>query len=314
MYDFHGFLEELSTESGIRFKLISDEGIEIFNSLGEYKESQCFTISIQLGAQKAQLSINRERESCTSLLKYSIERKYKELYFLKEQMIVDLIEGTGVTADIVDSTLPFLSKEAALFLISLEGSVYDAMGILKQLYQEDSAVTVLYRDNLLMVGSFEEVDEHARSIKESINSELYSSCYISYSNIKKGSCSLKEAYEDAMECMVIGKKYDLKDQVFNAESMILERAVYNISEKAKKEMLHRFEKKFSGFDHDTLTTIEEFIKCSLNISEAAKKLYIHRNTLIYRLDKIAKDTGYDIRNFKQAAIFNMAFLIWKESR
>ena len=61
-----------------------------------------------------------------------------------------------------------------------------------------------------------------------------------------------------------------------------------------------------------LNTIEEFISCDLNISEAAKNLYIHRNTLIYRLDKIAKDTGYDIRNFRQAATFTIAFLIWKE--
>nr|WP_241393066.1 helix-turn-helix domain-containing protein [Clostridium tetanomorphum] len=74
----------------------------------------------------------------------------------------------------------------------------------------------------------------------------------------------------------------------------------------------RFSYKFDHFDGEIITTIEEFIKSDLNISDAAKKLFIHRNTLIYRLDKIYKETGFDIRNFKEASVFIIAFLVWKE--
>lgn len=314
MYNFNGFLQELSSETGIKFNLISQEGMEMFNSLEGIKASQCITTQISLGKQSASLITEIENEKCTSLLKYTIERKYNELYYLKEQLIIDILEGTGVATEVVDNTLPFLLKEATLFLISVEGSLYEALNALKQLYDEESAVTIIYRDSLLMIGSFEEVDEHAKSIKESITSDLFSKCYISYANVPKGTCNLKSAYEDAKECLVIGKKYDIKDQIFDSASMIFEKAVYNISPKAKKELLDRFQSKFSSFDQDIINTIEEFVRCGLNISEAAKKLYIHRNTLIYRLDKISKDTGYDIRDFKQAAIFIIAFLIWKESR
>lgn len=61
-----------------------------------------------------------------------------------------------------------------------------------------------------------------------------------------------------------------------------------------------------------INTIDEFVKTGLNISESARKLYIHRNTLIYRLDKIKKETGFDIRNFKEATVFITAFLVWRE--
>lgn len=314
MYNFNDFLQELSSETDIKFKLVSEEGIDMFNSLESIKASQCITTEISLGKQNAKLITEIEKENCTSLLKYTIERKYSEFYYLKEQLIVDLLEGKGVAAEVVDNTLPFLLKGSTLFLISVGGSLYEALSVLKQLYMEENAVTIIYRDSLLMIGNFEEVEEHAKSIKDAITSDLYSKCYISYANVPKDTFNLKSAYEDAKECLVIGRKYDIKDQIFDSESMIFERAIYNINPKAKKELLDRFQSKFNLFDQDIINTIEEFVRCGLNISEAAKNLYIHRNTLIYRLDKISKDTGYDIRDFRQAAIFIIAFLIWKESR
>ena len=66
------------------------------------------------------------------------------------------------------------------------------------------------------------------------------------------------------------------------------------------------------FDNEMIRTIEVFFRCGLNLSDAAKELYIHRNTLIYRLDKIEKYTAYDIRNFNNAVLFKVVFFIWKE--
>jgi DNA-binding PucR family transcriptional regulator len=59
-------------------------------------------------------------------------------------------------------------------------------------------------------------------------------------------------------------------------------------------------------------TIEVFFKLDLNLSEASKELYVHRNTLIYRLDKIQKYTTYDIRKFNDAVLFKIAFFYWKQ--
>ncbi len=67
-------------------------------------------------------------------------------------------------------------------------------------------------------------------------------------------------------------------------------------------------------DNEMIRTIEVFFKCGLNLSEAAKELYIHRNTLIYRLDKIQKITSYDIREFNNAMIFKIIFLYNKKKK
>ena len=61
-----------------------------------------------------------------------------------------------------------------------------------------------------------------------------------------------------------------------------------------------------------MKTIDVFFNCGLNLSEAAKELYIHRNTLIYRLEKIQKYTGFDIKNFNEAVIFKSIYTVWKE--
>ena len=86
------------------------------------------------------------------------------------------------------------------------------------------------------------------------------------------------------------------------------------TEEMKKDVYDRFEKGISKLDNEMIRTMEVFFKCGLNLSEAAKELYIHRNTLIYRLDKIQKYTNYDIRDFNDAVLLKIIFFIWKEKK
>ena len=65
------------------------------------------------------------------------------------------------------------------------------------------------------------------------------------------------------------------------------------------------------FDEETLTTINKFFENSLNVSETSRQLYIHRNTLVYRLDKLQKMTGLDLRNFDDAIIFKITLMVSK---
>jgi DNA-binding PucR family transcriptional regulator len=163
------------------------------------------------------------------------------------------------------------------------------------------------------MGVFDELNEHARSIRESIVTDLYCKCYVSYGNIIYSVKDIKKSYDEAKECLVLSKNFGIKDEIFYYDKMLFEKIVYNISTKVKNELLSKFKDKFNLFDSELINTIEEFVNCDLNISDAARKLYVHRNTLIYRLDKITKETGFDIRNFKEATVFIIAFLIWKES-
>ena len=102
------------------------------------------------------------------------------------------------------------------------------------------------------------------------------------------------------------------DRIFDSNKLILEGIIDSVSEEMKNDIYIRFEKGISKLDNEMIRTMEVFFKCGLNLSEASKELYIHRNTLIYRLDKIQKYTNYDIREFNDAVLLKIIFFIWKE--
>ncbi|QAA30644.1 PucR family transcriptional regulator [Clostridium manihotivorum] len=313
MYNFKDYLARLSENSGVEFRLSLDDSVALFDSI-KSSEISLLEKELWLGAQKAKLTISKDFEMCITLLKYSIETKYREIFSMREQLVINMLEGKGVSTEALYNALPFLSNRCTLFLVSLSKNRYDALNVIKESYDDENIVSMIYKDFIVILGNFEDELEHANSIKDSILSDIYTKCYISYSTFNGGADDIKAAFNDASLYITLSKKYDLKEMVYNSGEIILEKLIYNINDGMKDELFIKFKDKFSKFDSEILSTIEEFANCGLNISEAAKKLYIHRNTLIYRLDKIYKDTGYDIRNFKQASIFIIAFFIWKERR
>ena len=74
-----------------------------------------------------------------------------------------------------------------------------------------------------------------------------------------------------------------------------------------REVLHGLT--IDDFDEETLTTVSKFFENNLNVSETSRQLYIHRNTLVYRLDKLQKMTGLDLRNFDDAIIFKITLMV-----
>ena len=314
MYNFRTFLQDLSHSTNIKFNLVSEDGSLIFESNIDLSNAELFILPVYLGKTKAILSCKKEYEICSSLLKYTIENKYREFFSLREQFLVDMLEGKDVSTDKIEKSIPFLSKGCEVLVVSVEGSRYEALNIIRQLYKEQDVLSSAFGDNIIIIGDFEDIEDHAKSIRDTITSDLYCKSYVSFSNRVFDAVSIKKAYEDAKECMTLGKKFGLKEDVFNYSKMLFEKIVYNISISVKNEILIIFKEKFNLFDSEMITTIDEFVNCGLNISDAARKLYIHRNTLIYRLDKINKETSFDIRNFKEATVFIIAFLVWKENK
>lgn len=105
-----------------------------------------------------------------------------------------------------------------------------------------------------------------------------------------------------------------RELIFENSRLSVEELIDSIAEKRKDERVNDFNFALSKLDNEMIRTIEVFFKYGLNLSEAAKELYIHRNTLIYRLDKIQKITSYDIREFNNAMIFKIIFLYNKKKK
>ncbi len=313
MYNFQSFLQELNLNTGISFNLKLEDDTILYAGLQTEQTSDVNSTIISLGSSKAMLEITEEYKNCTALLRYTIENKYREIFSMREQSLIEILEGKEITADKLERSFPFLSKGCTLFLINVDGSRYEALNIVRQLYTEGEVVSMLYNDSLFVLGVFDEINEHARSIRESIVSDLYCRCYVSYGSTIYNVKDIKKAYEEAKECLLLSKNFGIKEEIFYYDKILFEKIVFNINPKVKNELLNRFRDKFNLFDSELINTIEEFVNCGLNISDAARRLYVHRNTLIYRLDKITKETGFDIRNFKEATVFIIAFLVWKET-
>ncbi|MBU3177050.1 helix-turn-helix domain-containing protein [Clostridium estertheticum] len=314
MYNFTEFLKNLSHSSKIPFNVVTEDGNSLYISDLDIKNSHITSFTILLGRVTGIISLEKQYENCTALLKYTIENKYTQLFLSKEQAVIDILENREISIDNININLPFLKNGCYVILISVNGSKYEALSIIKQIYDNEEVVSLIYNDNIIVIGGFAEVQQHIESIKESIASDLYCECYVSYGDINYDIKGIKKAYNDAAECMILGKKFDIKDHIFNYNKMLFEKIVYNVDAKIKRELLYMLKDKFDAFDSQMIVTIEQFVDCGLNISDAARKLYVHRNTLIYRLDKIKKETNFDIRDFKDASVFLIAFLIWKGNK
>jgi sugar diacid utilization regulator len=314
MDQFKNFLQELSSNTKINFSITYEDGNEIFKSKGFVESSDILYIPISICKNRAGINLESKFKACSKLLKYTIENKYKELYLTKEQILMEILEGKNVSNDEVSSSIPFLSKGCFLFLVYVEKNIQEALAVIKQIYRDQEVISIIDDNKIIVLGVFSETSEHAKSIKEAINSNLFLNCKISFSNIFHDKYEMVSAFNESKEAMIFGDVYSLREDILDYNKLIFEKIVYNLDSELKQKLLNNFAGKFNEFDYEMINTIEEFFNCGLNITDASRKLYVHRNTLIYRLCKIEKETGFDIKNFKNATVFIIAFLVWRESK
>lgn len=310
MCSFYDFLQEFMNSTNIPFCIQYENGIQIVNTLPKRIEN-IVEESINLGERQGKIITTREFENCISIIRYFVEGKIKELYVNREQTLIDMLQGNEVSQEIIKNNTPFLLNKAFIINIFLEGNIEDGLELVKESYKENETIITLYKNNIVMVADLDEIEEHVSGIKDSITANLYRECYMSYREIDNVK-NIKESFEINKKNIVLGMKYDLSQKIYNEKNLLFESIIDSVEDTVKEKIFDKFSDGFSKLDSEMIKTIEEFFKCGLNISDASKKLYVHRNTLIYRLDKIEKLTGYDIRTFNEAVIFKIAFLMWKE--
>ncbi len=160
---------------------------------------------------------------------------------------------------------------------------------------------------------YDEVSNLAFAIVDMLNTEIMQNAKVSYSNIINNIKDTASAYNEARNALNMGKIFRGEDQVIPYKELGIEKLIYGISLPTCKEYLKEM---FDGevpdnFDNEVVVTVEKMFENNLNISEAARQLFIHRNTLVYRLDKIHKNTGFDLREFEDAMMFKVAMMMKK---
>jgi len=158
-----------------------------------------------------------------------------------------------------------------------------------------------------------ELNRIAVSIEESLRSGTDSTVVVGIGTVAQHLRDLAKSYKEAQIAIEVGKVFDTEKYVINYENLGIGRLIYQLPTTLCEMFLQEVFKKnpIDALDKETLFTIHKFFENNLNVSETARKLFVHRNTLVYRLEKIKKLTGLDLREFDDAITFKVALMVKK---
>ncbi len=180
-------------------------------------------------------------------------------------------------------------------------------------------ITAVDEKNIIVVKevgeneSYGEINKTAKVILNLFKTEGNSNAHISYGTIVNEIKEVSRSYKEAKLALDVGKIFFRDRDVIAYSALGIGRLIYQLPIPLCKMFIREI---FDGkspddFDEETLTTINKFFENSLNVSETSRQLYIHRNTLVYRLDKLQKSTGLDLRVFEDAITFKIALMVVK---
>ncbi len=159
----------------------------------------------------------------------------------------------------------------------------------------------------------EDLDKIAASIEDTLKNELRIKTVIGIGTVSDHLRELADSYKEAQTAIDVGKVFDTEKSIINYENLGIGRLIYQLPTTLCEIFLSEVFKKNSidSLDQETLFTINKFFENNLNVSETSRKLFVHRNTLVYRLEKIKKLTGLDLRQFDHAIVFKVALMVRK---
>ena len=158
-----------------------------------------------------------------------------------------------------------------------------------------------------------DLEKLAGSIVDTLSSEFYTHCVVGIGTIVTGIKDLARSFKEAQVALEVGKVFDTERAIVSYDNLGIARLIYQLPTTLCEMFLKEVFKRGSieSLDHETLFTIQRFFENNLNVSETSRKLFVHRNTLVYRLEKIKKITGLDLREFEDAIVFKVALMVKK---
>lgn len=157
----------------------------------------------------------------------------------------------------------------------------------------------------------EELIKIAQTIEQTLHSELFIKTVIGIGTVASHLRELADSFKEAQVAIEVGKVFENEKPVIHYDNLGIGRIIYQLPTTLCEMFLSEAFKKnpIEALDEDTLDTINRFFENNLNVSETARKLYVHRNTLVYRLEKVKKITGLDLREFEDAILFKVAVMV-----
>ena len=255
-----------------------------------------------------------------SSIKNLYDEKYDKGSFIKN-IILDNILPSDIY--IKSKELHFNTEEVRIvFLIKFYGKT-DMMPfeMLQNMFPDkskDYVISVGEQDVVLVKDikpgtDRRDIEKMATNIVNTLNTEFYAKVAIGISTVVDNIKDLARAYKEAQVAIDVGKVFETEKNIISYENLGIGRLIYQLPTTMCEMFLQEVFKKGSldSLDRETLMTIQSFFENNLNVSETSRKLFVHRNTLVYRLEKIRKLTGLDLREFEHAITFKVALMVQK---
>lgn len=232
-----------------------------------------------------------------NILPGDIQLKARELHFnssvTRVVFLIRIVASNDVSAfDVIQNLFPDKSKDF-VFTIS----------------ETDIVLIKEVRPNI----ESGDLEKLAFSIADTLLSEFYTRVNIGVGTVVDNVRNLAVSFREAQIALEVGKVFDTDKSIISYENLGIARLIYHLPTNLCETFLKEVFKKGSieSLDQETLFTIQKFFENNLNVSETSRKLFVHRNTLVYRLEKIKKLTGLDLREFDHAIIFKIALMVKK---
>ena len=249
---------------------------------------------------------------------------YKERYD-KDNFIKNLLLDNLLLVDIYNRAKKLhidTSVNRVVFLIETKNEKdSNALETVKGLFAGKTRdfITQVDEKNIILVKElqenegYEDMDKTANVILDMLNTEAMISVHVSYGTIVNEIKDVSRSYKEAKMALDVGKIFYSDQNVIAYSSLGVGRLIDQLPMPLCKMFIGEIfgDKTPDDFDEETIATINKFFENSLNVSETSRQLYIHRNTLVYRLDKLEKSTGLDLRVFDDAITFKIALMVVK---
>ena len=212
-------------------------------------------------------------------------------------------------------------RRVAFLIESNETIDVQAQDALKEFFSSESNdfVTAVDEKNIIVVkelqaeDGYEEVQKIAASMLDMLSSEVMLSTRVAYGTIVNEIKEVSRSYKEAKMALEVGKIFFVDRKIVAYNALGIGRLIYQLPIPLCKMFIKEIFVDVSpdDFDEETLETISKFFENNLNVSETSRQLFIHRNTLVYRLDKLDRATGLDLRVFDDAITFQIALMVVK---
>ena len=291
--------------AGSQFMRIRDEGKDAY-------------ILIAKGITQESYMVGKIAVSQLQALLIAYKEKYDRNNFFQNLILDNLL-----LVDIYNKAKKLhieVEKKRIIYLVEIKNEQDDvAMELLRSLFSQQNGdyVTSVEEKNIVVIKSLnedddeEEITQTANTMVDMLNTEAMLNVRVSYGTVIKELREVSKSYKEAKMALDVGKIFYVEKNVIGYSNLGIGRLIYqlpvNLCQMFMKEIFG--DQLFEQMDEELLVTIQKFFENSLNISETARQLYIHRNTLVYRIEKLQKETGLDVRNFDDALTFKIALMV-----